>query len=86
MFVEGDACFFTMELVDGVSFVEYAKEADGSLQANDRLVAALRQLVDGVSAADTRGTRENSQVAISGRGGLCHDASMIERGSLFSSY
>jgi tetratricopeptide (TPR) repeat protein len=49
LFVEDDQCFFTMELVRGVSFVDYARADNG------RLVHALRQLIEGVSALHRRG-------------------------------
>ena len=55
LFVEDDHCFFTMELVEGVSFVDYADEVDRTRRSDDRLIAALRQLVDGVSALHRRG-------------------------------
>jgi eukaryotic-like serine/threonine-protein kinase len=45
LFVEEERCFFTMELVRGLSFVDYARGAP-----HDRLVHALRQLIDGVAA------------------------------------
>ena len=55
LFVEDDRCFFTMELVSGVSFVDYARST-GSIQGcRARLIPALRQLVDGVSALHRRG-------------------------------
>jgi eukaryotic-like serine/threonine-protein kinase len=53
LFVEEERCFFTMELVKGVSFVEYAR---GTAPASDdRLVHALRQLIEGVSALHRNG-------------------------------
>jgi serine/threonine protein kinase len=55
LFVEDDRCFFTMELVNGVSFVDYARGADRTPRFDDRLIDALRQLVDGVSALHRRG-------------------------------
>jgi serine/threonine protein kinase len=55
LFVEGDRCFFTMELVDGVSFVEYARGSDGIDRFDRRIVPALRQLIEGVSALHGRG-------------------------------
>jgi serine/threonine protein kinase len=48
LFVTADQCFFTMELVDGVSFVDYARGPDDR-RFVDRLLSAYRQLVDGVS-------------------------------------
>src|SRR6185295_1624543 len=53
LFVEEERCFFTMELVKGVSFVDYARATAHS--SADRLVNALRQLIDGVSALHRRG-------------------------------
>ena len=51
LFVEDARCFFTMELVKGVNFVDYVREAIGAASLSiDRLTSALRQLVDGVSA------------------------------------
>lgn len=49
LFVENEQCFFTMELVSGVSFVDYARGDHA------RLVDALRQLIDGVLALHRRG-------------------------------
>jgi hypothetical protein len=47
--VEDARCFFTMELVKGVNFVEYARGGPRT-SSIARLTSALRQLVDGVSA------------------------------------
>ena len=55
LFVEDERCFFTMELVRGVSFVDYARGRDRARRSDDRLVHALRQLVDGVSALHRHG-------------------------------
>ena len=44
-----------MELVRGVSFVDYARGPDGATLSTDRLRAALRQFIDGVSALHRRG-------------------------------
>jgi serine/threonine protein kinase len=55
LFVEDDRCFFTMELVKGVHFVEYARGPDGARRSDDRTVHALRQLIDGVSALHRSG-------------------------------
>jgi hypothetical protein len=54
LFVEEERCFFTMELVRGVSFVDYARATDANT-SGDRLAAAFRQLVAGVSALHRRG-------------------------------
>jgi tetratricopeptide (TPR) repeat protein len=53
LFVEDERCFFTMELVPGVSFVEYARGVDAQ-RFNDRLIPAVRQLIEGVSALHGR--------------------------------
>ena len=50
LFVEDERCFFTMELVKGVSFVDYVRGADRAQRSDARLVDALRQLIEGVSA------------------------------------
>ena len=50
LFVEEARCFFTMELVRGVSFVDYARGPDDASATHDRLRDALRQLIEGVSA------------------------------------
>ena len=55
LFVDDERCFFTMELVRGVSFVEYARGMDRAHRSDDRLVHAFRQLVEGVSALHRRG-------------------------------
>jgi serine/threonine protein kinase len=47
LFVEGAACFFTMERVKGVSFVEHARSSD---QSRGGLPDMVRQLVEGVSS------------------------------------
>jgi serine/threonine protein kinase/tetratricopeptide (TPR) repeat protein len=53
LFVEDERCFFTMELVPGVSFVEYARGTDAR-RFNDRLIPSLQQLIEGVSALHSR--------------------------------
>ncbi len=63
LFVEDERCFFTMELVPGVSFVDYVRGARRSRRFHDRLIPALRQLIDGVSALH----REASFIATSSR-------------------
>ena len=50
LIVEEARCFFTMELVKGVNFVEYVRAGARASLSIDRLTSALRQLVDGVSA------------------------------------
>src|SRR5262245_21312916 len=50
LFVEDSRCFFTMELVQGLTFVDYVRQgAEGRLSIA-RLTAALQQLIIGVSA------------------------------------
>ena len=48
--VEDTCCFFTMELVRGVTFVEYVRGDPRNALSIERLKLALRQLVEGVSA------------------------------------
>lgn len=55
LFVEEARGFFTMERVHGVSFVEHARGPTRDRLAIDRLVPALQQLADGVSALHRRG-------------------------------
>ena len=55
LFVEDERCFFTMELVRGLNFVDYVRAADRTRRFQDRLIPALRQLVDGVAALHARG-------------------------------
>jgi serine/threonine protein kinase len=55
LFVEDERCFFTMELVRGLNFVDYVRSADWTRRFHDRLIPALRQLVDGVAALHARG-------------------------------
>ena len=55
LFVDDDRRFFTMELVNGVSFVEYARAPGTAPLDIDRLVDALGQLIDGVIALHRRG-------------------------------
>ena len=50
LIVEDARCFFTMELVKGVNFVEYVRGSSRTSLAIDRVTSALRQLVDGVTA------------------------------------
>jgi eukaryotic-like serine/threonine-protein kinase len=53
--VEAERCFFTMELVKGMNFVDYVRAESRRLLSLDRLRPALRQLVDGVSALHRMG-------------------------------
>jgi hypothetical protein len=56
LFVEDGRCFFTMELVDGVGFVDAVRPpARGGLLDVPRLRGLLEQLVDGVTALHRRG-------------------------------
>jgi hypothetical protein len=55
LFVEDDRCFFTMELVRGLNFVDYARESERGPRFTERLIPAIRQLIDGVSALHQRG-------------------------------
>jgi hypothetical protein len=55
LFVEDDRCFFTMELVRGLSFLDYARGPDRAHRSDERTVHALRQLIDGVSALHRSG-------------------------------
>ncbi len=51
-------CFFTMELVDGTTFVEYIRSGGGSARAPslERLRRTLPQLIAGVAELHRRGT------------------------------
>jgi tRNA A-37 threonylcarbamoyl transferase component Bud32 len=51
---EGDSCFFTMELVEGVDFKSYVRGGSGAVDPG-RLRAALRQLAGGVCALHAAG-------------------------------
>jgi tetratricopeptide (TPR) repeat protein len=55
LFVDEGRPFFTMELVDGVSFVDYVRDGGRGGAAIERLMPALDQLIDGVSALHCRG-------------------------------
>ncbi len=56
---DGERWFLTMELVDGVDFLEYVRAQrapDSELPFDpDRLVASMRQLAEGISALHTAG-------------------------------
>jgi tetratricopeptide (TPR) repeat protein len=52
--VDGHQCFFTMELVDGVTFVEYVRRGSTAARAS-RARAALSQLIQGVLELHRRG-------------------------------
>jgi eukaryotic-like serine/threonine-protein kinase len=51
---DGNKWFFTMELIDGVDFLQYVKESKSGIDM-DRLRAVLRQLVEGVCALHDAG-------------------------------
>src|SRR5688572_14843234 len=55
LFVEDARCFFTMELVQGVSFVDYAREGPKGPVSIVQLTSALQQLINGVSALHQMG-------------------------------
>lgn len=48
--VDEGRCFFTMELVKGVNFVDYVRGGALGALSIERLTSSLRQLIDGVSA------------------------------------
>jgi len=50
LFVEDSRCFFTMELVQGLNFVDYVRQGSEGRPSIARLTAALQQLIVGVSA------------------------------------
>jgi tetratricopeptide (TPR) repeat protein len=50
LFVEDSRCFFTMELVRGLNFVDYVRQGSEGRASIARLTAALQQLIIGVSA------------------------------------
>lgn len=56
LFVERHTCFFTMELLDGVTFTEHLRATAGDGEgAGQRFVDALEQLVRGVSTLHQAG-------------------------------
>src|SRR4030095_10066744 len=50
LFIEDSRCFFTMELVRGVTFVDYVRHGSEGRASIARLTDALQQLIVGVSA------------------------------------
>ena len=54
LFVDERECFFTMEFVDGVNFVEHVRRGTGGVDY-ERLTAVLRQLVSGLAAIHAEG-------------------------------
>ena len=55
LFVEDDRCFFTMELVRGLNFIDYVRGAGDAGCSDERLRSAFRQLVDGVVGPASHG-------------------------------
>jgi len=57
LIVDGANCFFTMELVQGVNFVEYVRGRASAATPLDaeRIKLVLRQLIDGVDALHRKG-------------------------------
>ncbi len=55
LFVEETCAFFTMELVDGMGFVEHVRDAGRPQERGQRLTDASRQLVAGLSFLHDRG-------------------------------
>ena len=54
--VEGADCFFTMELVDGVHFVEYVRASAATAASRaDRIRHVFRQLVEGIGVLHQKG-------------------------------
>ena len=54
LFVEDERGYFTMEMVSGLNFVEYARDTNSARRFQDRIVPALRQLIAGVSELHSR--------------------------------
>ncbi len=54
LFVDEQECFFTMELVDGVNFIDYVRGGAGGMDY-ERLAGVLRQLVSGLAALHAEG-------------------------------
>jgi predicted Ser/Thr protein kinase len=55
LFVEHDACFFTMELVDGVDFVQTVQAAGDLAARLDRVLELAPRLADGLAALHASG-------------------------------
>ena len=53
--IDDELCFFTMELVEGTSFVEYVRQAPAGSSVEDRVRRALPQVVRGVLELHRRG-------------------------------
>jgi serine/threonine protein kinase len=68
--IDDDHCFFTMELVDGDTFVDYVRRPEGDRE--DRLRRALPQLIAGVEELHRRGIQHRdlkpSNVLVNGDG------------------
>ena len=48
LFADDDQCFFTMELVPGENFVDYVRGTGEAGRSDERVVSAVRQLVEGI--------------------------------------
>jgi len=53
--IDDRQCFFTMEFVDGMSLVEYARQSSSGSSAADRMRRVFPQLVEGVQELHRRG-------------------------------
>src|SRR5688572_7065729 len=53
--VDDEHCFFTMELIDGVTFVEYVRGSSHGPVDMERVRIALPQLIDGLGELHRRG-------------------------------
>jgi predicted Ser/Thr protein kinase/tetratricopeptide (TPR) repeat protein len=82
--VDGANCFFTMELVEGVNFVEFVRGA-AAPRDTERIKSVIRQLAEGVGALHRRGKLHRdikpSNILVTSRGrvvildfGLARDA------------
>lgn len=55
LIIDDDLCFFTMELVEGTSFVEYVRHAPAGSSVEDRVRRVLPQVVRGVQELHRHG-------------------------------
>ena len=53
--IDEDVCFFTMEYVDGITFVDYVQQGSASVERAERAREALCQLITGVLELHRRG-------------------------------
>jgi predicted Ser/Thr protein kinase len=53
--IDNGVCFFTMEFVEGITLVDYARQPSSESSAADRVRHLLPQLVDGVQELHRRG-------------------------------